>query len=132
MSCPDEQLYDGYPDFKFYKKFVNPDPLKRAKIYRALSYSTESMKDIIVFTFYEGLIIGYKSANPNFDFNFNLYLSQDCIFIPEGYDKLNHYNYLYYHRLLTNFVYDEQISGKIIRMNERDDIFSFSFIRYIL
>lgn len=126
------ELYkDMYRSLKFYRGFIRPNSVKRAKIYRSLKFCCNdeiAMKDIIVFTTVEGLIIKCRYADDNsFSEKFNYYMAQEdsYVFIPEKCDKLDKYNYTYYRRMLNNFILNEKIPGKTFRMNEHDNVFLF-------
>jgi hypothetical protein len=123
-----KEMYDG---LKFYRGFIRPNKVERAKIYRAIDLCCDdclSIKDIIVFTTTEGLIIKCRNADDiEFNKKFDHYMSQeDCyVFIPEKCDRLDQYNYSYYRRMLNNFTLNEKILGKTFRMNEHDNVFLF-------
>ena len=126
------KLYkEMYGHLKFYRGFIQPSIVERAKIYRALDLCCVngiSIKDIIVFATTEGLIIKCRHIDDEcFNSNFNHYISQEdyYVFIPENCDKLDQYNYSYYRRMLNNFTLNEQIPGKTFRMNEHDNVFLF-------
>jgi hypothetical protein len=128
------QLYkEMYNNFKFYRGFVSPNGIKRAQIYRAIDLSCEgdiSIKDFMFFNTNDGMIIKYRDIVniEAFTVSFNHYMSQgtDYVFVPKTCDKLDQYNYSYYRRMLNNFLSNERIFGKALRMNENDNILLFA------
>lgn len=129
---PYVQMYrDLYSKYIFYKGFVRPDHITRAKIYRALQLCCDNrynMKDIIVFTTIDGLIIKTLYAeDEEFTELFDIYFNQDefYVFVPPGCDKLSREKYAYYRRALNNFIENEQLSCEIYKANEHDSIFLF-------
>jgi hypothetical protein len=129
----DVRLYkEMYSEFKFYRGFVHLNGIERAKIYRAISLSCDdniSMKDFIMFTTDDGLIIKYHQDKnlEDFTYKFEHYISQgnNYVLVPGKCDKLDKYNYCYYRRMLNNFISNERIPGKALRMNENNSILLF-------
>lgn len=127
------QIYkETYSEFKFYRGFIRPDAVERAKIYRAIVLSCGDdifMKNFMIFNTNDGLIIKFQETGTSSDFTqkFDHHMSQgkNYVFIPKNCDKLDRYNYSYYRRMLNNFITNEQIPGKAIRMNETDDLLLF-------
>lgn len=113
-------------DFTFFRGFISPDPIKRAKIYRAINLC--SRDNFITFSSASGLIIKYKTlSGDGFKDDFNFYLSQPdyYAFIPKECDQLDDYNFVYYRGLMTIFQRNERIPGEILRLSEHSSVFLF-------
>lgn len=92
----------------FYQGFIQPDSKLKGKIFRAIYLSRGVLddKDCVIFTSDYGLIIKLKSPDDSdFSSKFETYLeeSDEMIFIPPGYDRLDKYETPYYQRLLSEF-----------------------------
>lgn len=121
---------------KFYRGFIKPQPLLQAKIYRAVrlaygSYHEEPPADFcMIFRSSHGLVIKVREVLPEFDRLFNYHLSQpdNCVFLPNGYDRLDQHEFPYYHDLLSNFRKNNlQLIGKsaLVRCSENNSDFLF-------
>lgn len=135
--------------FKFYRGFSKPDPILQAKIYRAvrLTYGSNhkepsidpsearsglsfaQLGSCIVFRSPHGLVVKVKEIYPEFDRLFDVYLSQpdSCVFLPPGYDRLDRYEFPYYHDLLLNFKKNLELdrTSALIRCSESNSEFLF-------
>jgi len=119
---------DESNELTFFNGYINPDRIIRCKIYRAVDLCSNEKIKFTIFTSLHGLVIKYigKFSDDLIDI-YDKYINQEnnYIFIPTGYDKLNKYDYVYYRKLLANFVNDEEIKCKIINMIEQDTHFLF-------
>lgn len=120
---------------KFYRGFDRPDSILQAKIYRAvrLTYGSHDKEpqpeSCMIFRSPHGLVIKVKEIYPELDRSFDIYLSQpdNCVFLPPGYDRLDRYEFPYYHDLLLNFKKNLESLERstLIRCSESNSEFLF-------
>jgi len=120
------------PELNFYRGYLNPSPIERAKVYRALNLACEgakiSIRNFIIFTSSSGMVIRVKpstyrdSSMDQVDFLFELFQKESSgrVFLPEGYDQLDTINYPYYYRLLNLFRKTLTEVSRLIMMQEYD------------
>lgn len=117
-------LYRKYDKFTFYKGYIRPTFLERAKIYRAFYLTSEKLNNlttypegnIICFITSEGIIIKcIPSLLHIFSEQFEKYMieSDNYIFIPDICKKLNMYEYTYYCRAINKFIENERIKARL-------------------
>lgn len=92
----------------FYRGFIKPHSTLKGKIFRAiyLSRAGPDDKGCVIFTSDHGLVVKLKSRdNSDFTSKFESYLEEpdEMIFIPQGYDRLDKHETLYYQKLLNEF-----------------------------
>lgn len=105
-----QMYYNLSSHLEFFRGFVKPSSTLKAKIYRAmhLAYAKQPLsdEDFIIFTSEGGLIIKcHASLNKDFAEVFDKHLDEpdSCVFIPEGCEQLDYYEFPYYRKLLLNF-----------------------------
>ena len=125
--------------YHFFRGYINPTILERAKIYRALDFShtlshtlgqgkssSESCSEgypYILFVSSKAVVI---KKRPDYEFpQYDFFLSQSdqYVFVPPGADRTDQYDFVYLRRLLSNFNSTERISGKILFNQEQDRYF---------
>ena len=110
-------------DSTFYRGYLRPSPLERAKIYRALTLCCAGdIRKFLIFTSSEGLIIRTKPvphlALISDRFDQLLKDPDDLIFLPRGNEHLTEDQYPYHYKLLQLFRKTLSIDTRIISMQE--------------
>lgn len=111
----------------FFRGYVQPNPIQRAKIYRAINICSKDKKtnNFLVFASTFGLIIKYRGDPPEKKFDHYLSQSDNYVFVPDKCDQLDMYDYTYYRRLISDFCTNEHIPGEIVSNSEQDNRFLF-------
>lgn len=139
-----EEPYQAYTNmyiqnsrgYVFFRGYLNPSIVERAKIYRALEFShefyqksnddsslDESMHPYIVFLSSNGLVIKRRPGYNIPRYDFFLSHSDQYIFVPPGFNQVKAHEFAYFRRLLTNFDLTEHIGGRLIVNQEQDNYF---------
>lgn len=128
-----QMYYTLSSHLQFFKGFLNPSTELKAKIYRAIHLANAkqslSTDDFIIFTSEDGLIIKCKEVlNEAFNSCFEQHLNEpdSCVFIPEGCQQLNKYEFPYYRKLLLLFAQNlPQIKASVLTFSGNNPDFLF-------
>ena len=113
-------------ELKFFKGYVNPTIIQKAKIYKALDMCSKNIaKKFLIFPSSNGVIIKYKGDLPPCEFDIYLNRPDSYVFVPKDCTCLDIYDFTYYRRLLYTFCLKNHIDGDILVENEGEKYFIF-------